>query len=34
VTQEAQTGWLSQLLSGGKQFYSALTDNTRKSDIA
>ena len=34
VIQEAQPGWLSQLLSGGKQFYSALTDNTRKSDIA
>ena len=33
VTQEAQPGWLSQLISGGQQYYSALTDNTRNSDI-
>jgi len=34
ATQEAQPGWLSQLISGGKEYYSALTDNTRNSNIA
>jgi len=36
LTREGKTGWLSQLLGGGKQFYSSLTDgnrNNRKSVI-